>query len=98
MKLAELVDFIRIKASKCDDADNFFVFGRYGYVRTTVHRNRGGSVHFTIDSHYRHQENQVLMQKQNGFRLSTLCCLCAGILYGENALDLCTINAISRKL
>ncbi len=92
MKLPQLVDYLLKQPEQ-----RFFIFGRYGYVRATPQTTNGGQVIYTIDSTYIDSQTSHQMHSQRGFRLSTICCLCAGVLFGEQVLDNAMISLINSQ-
>ncbi|MEE8056665.1 MAG: hypothetical protein V3T17_02335 [Pseudomonadales bacterium] len=95
MKLLQLINYLKKQTH-----NSFFIFGRYGFVHATPQNTLEQNAPtnrptYRVDSSYSWLGTTQRIQHQGGFRLSTICCLCAGVLFGEKALDGPTIAMIN---
>ncbi|WP_101758777.1 hypothetical protein [Oceanicoccus sp. KOV_DT_Chl] len=94
MKLFHLINYLSQQT-----ADSFYISGRYGFIHAKLEHTGSEQPVYTVESSYNdynHADSQLQIHQQQGFRLSTICCLCVGILFGERALNKGVIAAINR--
>lgn len=79
-------------------AAGFEVQGRFGVLKAWPDGGEQGEVHeptYWVDSTFQDSTGQPVHQRQRGFRLSTVWCMCACICLGEQAIDLPLLQQVS---
>lgn len=60
------------------------LYGAYGSIHISP---EPGAKTYTVECAYRVPGRPCVTKTQGGFRLSTACCLCACIIFGESAVN-----------
>lgn len=85
----------------CGDQKRFVVSGEYGRLIAGLdgctHPQTQESTYW-VDVHYQGSAGEADHWRRAGFRLSTLCCLCAAICLGETLLSQELIEKINRQV
>ncbi len=90
MQLIHLIGFVKKQAN-----NHFSIHGHYGFLEATPYIGPDQRVTYTIDTQYLQAGTEMRLEHQENFRLSTICCLCVGIVFGDKALNdkmIATIN------
>ncbi len=90
MNLAQLISYLKDQSSH-----SFCLYGPYGFVHATPNTKESERPTYTLDVSYLRNDCPAQTYHKDGFRLSTICCICACILYGESALDETMISRIN---
>ena len=82
MKLLSLINYVKQQANQ-----RIYIHGRYGFIYATPQSVTHHHSTYCVHSAYNQCGRNLEISHQDGFRLSTICCLSVGVLFGEEALN-----------
>ena len=82
MKLLSLINYLKQQADQ-----SIYIHGRYGFIYASPQPIINHQSTYCVHSTYHQPGRNLQINHQDGFRLSTICCLSVGVLFGEEALN-----------
>ena len=96
MELQELLKILSLA-----NQNDLAITGRYGVISARpdgMYHQQSQEPTYRVDAQYQQLGNSdPIHARQNGFRFSTVCCLCAAVCMGEANVNLQVISAINEQ-